>query len=75
VSQTDRILDRLKMGRMCSLEPLDWTPRITRTAARIQDLKDRGTDIVSEPCLMHFDKTAAHVVYNLATSDQMELFV
>jgi hypothetical protein len=73
-AQTDRILDRLKMGRMCSLEPLDWTPRITRTAARIQDLKDRGTTIVSEPCLMHFEKTAPHVVYEIPNKYQGELF-
>ena len=73
MTQTERILARLNAGPLCSLEPLDWFPRITRTAARIQDLKDRGTEIVSAPCV-HVPPTASHVRYELATADQMELF-
>jgi hypothetical protein len=73
MSQTERILARLKYGSMCSLEPLDWEPRITRTAARIQDLKDQGNEITASPCI-HSVKTSAHVVYELADENQGRLF-
>lgn len=73
MSQSDRILRRLHFGPMCSLEPLDWQPRIARTAARIQDLRDRGEGIASAPCQMHERKTAPHVVYELETADQGSL--
>lgn len=74
MTQTERILHRLNSGPMCSLEPLDWTPRITRTAARVQDLKDQGTDVASAPCELHDYKTSAHVVYRIADPDQETLF-
>ena len=73
MTQNERILARLKSGPLCSLEPLDWEPRITRTAARIQDLRDGGTDIVSAPCV-HLYKTASHVKYELSVADQGSLF-
>jgi hypothetical protein len=73
MSQTERILARLNYGPLCSLEPLDWEPRITRTAARIQDLRDAGQEIASTPC-KHPNPTAAHVVYELADPDQGRLF-
>lgn len=73
MSQNERILARLKMGQMCSLEPLEWTPRITRTAARVLDLKDTGHTIIAEDCRMHTGKTARHSVYRLVVEDQMRL--
>lgn len=73
MSQNERILARLKMGQMCSLEPLEWTPRITRTAARIWDLEADGHVVVSADCRMHTGKTARHSVYRLVVEDQMRL--
>lgn len=70
-SQKQRILDALHLEPRCSLEFLDWTPRITRGAARIQDLKDDGHTIMSDTCRLHDYETATHVKYTLATSDQL----
>lgn len=74
MTQTERILYRLNAGPMCSLEPLDWSPRITRPAARVQDLRDRGTQVISEPCELHPRKTSAHVVYRIPDQSQETLF-
>ena len=74
MTQNERILARLNAGPLCSLEPLDWEPRITRTAARIQDLRDLGHDIESVACRRHDHKTAQHVAYHIVEPDQMELF-
>jgi hypothetical protein len=74
MTQTERILYRLNVGPMCSLEPLDWEPRITRTAARIQDLKDRGVNVMARECLIHDHPTAHHVIYELETIKQGSLF-
>jgi hypothetical protein len=74
MSQTQRIHDRLELGALCSLEPLDWEPRITRTAARIQDLKDRGVTVLARECLIHDHPTAHHVIYELETTKQGVLF-
>lgn len=74
MTQTERILHRLNSGPMCSMEPLDWEPRIYRVAARIKDLRDRGHDITAAVCQEHFDPTSNHARYKLATQSQEELF-
>ena len=61
MTQCERILHRLNAGAMCSMEPLDWTPRIYRVAARVKDLRDRGHDIRTRVCAEH--DGAAHAVY------------
>ena len=71
-TQNDRILSRLNLGAMCSQEPLEWSPRITRVAARVKDLRDRGYEIVSGYCGEH--EGAPHASYRLLTQTQMEMF-
>jgi hypothetical protein len=71
MSQNERLLTRLRIGPMCAMEPLDWTPRIYRTAARIKDLRDAGQPISTDVCGEHRNN---HAVYKLETQDQGELF-
>ena len=69
MTQKQRILDYMRLnGKLCSLAPLDWSPRITRTAAQIHDLEADGHDIISSPCRLHPD-TASHVTYQLAEEE------
>lgn len=63
-TQADRVLARLTRGPMCSMEPLDWWPRITRTAARVGDLKRRGFTVMASPCDLHRNADN-HVAYRL----------
>lgn len=72
-SQKDRILRRLNLGQLCSMEPLDWEPRIYRVAARVKDLRDDGHQIVSDLCGEH-GCTENHAVYRLVEQDQGALF-
>ena len=75
MTQTERILNYLNLNHhMCSLAPLHWDPIIARTAARIQDLQDKGYEITAHECRMHPPGTARHVVYELVTADQGALF-
>lgn len=74
MTQNDRILARLRMGKLCSFEPLSWHPLISRTAARINDLKAEGFRITAHDCLIHNGSTPHHVVYELVTADQEALF-
>ena len=75
MSQTKRILAYLRLNnRLCSLDPLTWHPMITRTAARINDLKADGYLITTHECQLHERKVARHVVYELVTADQAALF-
>lgn len=67
MTQTERILRRLNMGPMSSMEPLEWEPRIVRVAARIKDLRDQGYRIETT-------QAKNHVVYTLQTQAQGELF-
>lgn len=72
MTQKDRILNYMRMnGKLCSLQPLEWNPRITRTAARIHDLEAEGWEIESTPCRMHTE-TTHHVAYELR--DEGRLF-
>lgn len=74
-TQNDRILGYLRLNNhLCSLAPLHWEPMITRTAARINDLKLEGYQITAHDCRMHPKGTPRHVVYHLVTADQMGLF-
>lgn len=73
MTQNDRILNRLRMGALCSMEPLDWEPRIYRVAARIKDLRDGGHEIISDMCGEH-GRTENHAVYRLVGQDQGSLF-
>lgn len=63
-TQVDRILARLEDGPLCSFEPLRWDPPISRTAARINDLRDDGWIIDTEPCRVHVH-TGRAVQYTL----------
>lgn len=65
MTQKQRILYRLRRGVMCGMEPLDWSPRITRVAARVNDLRLDGHLIATEPCRVHLEG-AAHASYRLA---------
>lgn len=72
MSQNTRILNRLKMGQMCSTEPLEWQPRIVRVAARVKDLRDQGFEIETETtCGIHGSQ---HALYRLVDQDQGRLF-
>lgn len=73
-SQTERVLDRLRAGSLCSMEPLDWTPRITRLGARIYDLKAEGHEIITRSKCYHHGEAQHHAVYELADQDQGALF-
>lgn len=73
MSQSERILRRLNQGPMCSMEALDWEPRIYRVAARIKDLRNSGYEIVSDLCAEH-GRTENHAVYRLIEQDQGSLF-
>lgn len=70
-TQNDRILSRLNLGLMCSLEPLDWEPRITRVAARIKDLRGDGHEITTIECSHN---GARHAAYVLELAKQRNLF-
>ena len=62
-TQNDRILAYLRLNnRMCSFEPLRWEPMISRTAARINDLKLEGHAITAHDCRLHVGETPRHVV-------------
>lgn len=75
MTQNDRILAYLNLNHhLCSLAPLHWEPMITRTAARINDLKLEGHEITAHECQLHAPGTARHVVYELVTADQGALF-
>lgn len=65
MTQKQRILYRLRRGVMCGMEPLDWSPRITRVAARVNDLRLDGHLIATEHCKAH-QGTAHHAAYRLA---------
>lgn len=74
MTQNERILEYLKLNnRLCSLAPISWSPMITRTAARINDLKLQGHEITTHDCLMHRE-APRHVVYELVAADQGALF-
>lgn len=74
MTQTERILTRLNSGPMCSMEPLDWDPRIYRVAARIKDLRDTGQNITASVCQEHFDPVSNHARYKLTDQSQRSLF-
>lgn len=64
MTQAERLLARLDDGPLCAMEPLDWSPRIYRVAARIKDLRNRGHVIITErKCSEHGG--AAHALYRL----------
>jgi hypothetical protein len=73
MTQKDRILAALRLGKRCSMEFLDWEPRITRAAARVEELRRDGHEIATTTCRMHWEGVAAHAAYELETGDQMEL--
>ena len=71
MSQKDRILNRLNLGLMCSMEPLDWEPRIYRVAARVLDLRSEGYPITTVECEHN---GASHAAYVLESANQRTLF-
>ena len=73
MSQKQRLLARLQSGRMCAMEPLEWSPRIYRVAARIMDLRHDGHTITTfQICTEHADP-ASHAMYEIVMPGQMEL--
>lgn len=74
MTQTDRLLHALRYKPVCSMELLDWQPRITRGAARILELRAEGHDIATSICKLHDHPTARHARYDLVTADQGALF-
>ena len=72
-TQNDRVLDRLRAGALCSMEPLDWTPRIYRVAARVNDLRNAGHEILTRTQCYHHGEAQHHAVYELADQSQGEL--
>ena len=72
MSQKNRILYRLNLGLMCSMEPLDWQPRIYRVAARVLDLRSEGYDIVTVECEHHGGPS--HAAYVLESASPRTLF-
>lgn len=73
-TQTQRVLDRLRLGSLCSMEPLDWAPRITRLGARIYDLKAEGYEIETRSKCYHHTEAQHHALYELIDQDQGALF-
>lgn len=74
MSQNDRLLRRLHQGTMCAMEPLEWSPRITRVAARVKDLRDAGHEIQTfTECYLHVE-SERHAQYKLLDQDQGSLF-
>ena len=65
-TQTERLLLALtERGELCAMEPLRWTPPITRVAARVYDLRSVGTRIDTQlTCPLHTER-AAHAYYKL----------
>lgn len=75
MTQNERILNYLRLNNnLCSLAPIGWEPMITRTAARVNDLKLAGHEITAHDCRLHAGETPRHVVYELVTADQLGLF-
>lgn len=75
MTQNERILNYLRINnKLCSLAPLQWNPMITRTAARISDLKLEGHQITAHDCHLHDGWFPGHVVYELVTADQGSFF-
>lgn len=75
MTQNERILHRLKTGQLCAMEPLRWEPPITRVAARVNDLRNAGHDIMTaQPCHIGHREPGHHAAYTLADLDQGRLF-
>lgn len=74
-SQKHRILRALNLdGGLCAMDPLRWTPSIYRVAARINDLREEGYEIITrQPCHRHREPQH-HAMYVLVTADQRSLF-
>jgi len=62
MTQKQRILEAIRNGGLCGLVPLDWHPRITRTAARVLELREDGHTITTGPCPQH---GTGHAYYQL----------
>ncbi len=70
VSQKDRILQALQLEPRCATTFLDW--RIGRAAARVNELRQEGHDIITRPCQFHHHDNP-QVVYELVESAQLLL--
>jgi hypothetical protein len=63
-TQGERVYTALHNGGVCAAEVLGWSPPITRLAARIWELKQKGIAIESQqPCPEHGG--ADHAYYRL----------
>ena len=70
MNQKTRILSALQLEPRCATVFLDW--RIGRAAARINELRDEGYDIITRPCQLHHHDNP-QVVYELADTNQLLL--
>ena len=70
MNQKDRILAALQLEPRCATTFLDW--RIGRAAARINELRDEGHDIITRPCQLHHHDNP-QVVYELVDTNQLVL--
>lgn len=73
MKQTDRILGALKLEKRCGTDFLRFEPPIARYSARIQELRDAGHEIVTQPCKLHRHETTQYT-YELVDKDQGRLF-
>lgn len=68
-TQHDRVMDALQQNPgLCSMEVIHWSPPITRLAARVWELKQKGIQIETiEPCPYHGrgDTRTDHAFYRL----------
>ncbi len=69
-SQADRILANLRWQNLCSMEPLRWSPPITRVAARIHELRERGHLIETVNCPEHRGESN-HAYYRYKGATQL----
>lgn len=68
-TQADRVMTGLRAGGLCTVETLGWEPPITRLAARIYELKQKGILIdTTHTCPEHGG--AEHAYYRL-TADRL----
>ena len=65
MTQNQRILARLTRGALCGMEPLRWSPPITRVGARIYDLRRDGWIINAHSTCPEHQGRQQHAYYEL----------
>lgn len=73
-TQRDRVLSALENGPVCAMVWVRTQPPILRYAARINELRDEGMKIATEPCDRPGHVHDARIVqYRLLHPGQLEL--